>query len=151
MASLLDVLANSNPVSAAVGGIVQVVGRVLDKIIPDPAAKAAAALELQRLVQTGELETYKVQLSAIIAEAQSPDKWTSRARPAFLYVIYVMILSALPMGILAAFRPEMVAAIANGLQLWLAAIPDGLYALFGAGYLGYTGMRGWEKGKGVAK
>jgi len=55
MASILDILANSNPVSAAVGGVVSVIGKVLDKVIPDPQAKAAAALELLKLQQSGEL------------------------------------------------------------------------------------------------
>jgi len=55
MASIVDVLAGANPVSAAVGGVVQVIGKVLDKVIPDPAAKAAAVLELSKLQQTGEL------------------------------------------------------------------------------------------------
>ena len=55
MAGLLDVIAGANPVSAAVGGVVSIIGRVLDKIIPDPAAKAAAALELAKLQQSGEL------------------------------------------------------------------------------------------------
>ena len=151
MASLIDVLAGANPVSAAVGGVVGVIGKVLDKIIPDPAQKAQAALELQALVQSGELKELEISMSAILAEAQSADKWTSRARPGFLYVIYLMLLAALPMGVLSAFKPQIAAAVATGLQAWLAAIPDSLYALFGAGYLGYTGSRSWEKKKGLTK
>jgi phosphotransferase system glucose/maltose/N-acetylglucosamine-specific IIC component len=89
-------------------------------------------------------------LSAIIAEAQSTDPWTSRARPSFMYVIYVLILAGIPIGILAAFRPDIANNIASGLNLWLRAIPDSLYTLFGVGYLGYTGARTIEKSKGVA-
>jgi len=36
-------------------------------------------------------------------------------------------------------------------KLGLAAIPDSLYTLFGAGYLGYTGARSFDKIKGVSK
>ena len=123
---------------------------IIDKIIPDPAAKAAAQLALLQQEQAGQLDTVKVQMSAIVAEASSTDPWTSRARPSFMYVIYVMILLGVPMGFLSAFRPDMAAAVAHGLQLWLAAIPDSLWALFGAGYLGYTGARTIEKARGVS-
>lgn len=46
--------------------------------------------------------------------------------------------------------PEDVSAAAAGFGSLLAAIPDDLWWLFGAGYLGYTGARMWEKGKGAA-
>jgi len=130
--------------------LVKVGMSIIDKIIPDPSAKAAAQLELLKQEQAGALDTVKVQMSAIIAEASSPDPWTSRARPSFMYVIYIMILLGVPMGVLSAFQPEIAARVATGLQAWLAAIPDSLWALFGAGYLGYTGMRGIEKVKGAA-
>lgn len=123
---------------------------IIDKIIPDPNAKAAAQLELMKQEQTGALDGVKVQMSAIIAEANSPDPWTSRARPSFMYVIYVMVLMSIPMGFLAAFKPDMATAVAMGMKAWLAAVPDSLWALCGAGYLGYTGMRGVEKIKGVS-
>lgn len=124
---------------------------IIDKIIPNPEAKAQAQLDLLKQEQAGELEGVKVQMSAIIAEANSTDPWTSRARPSFMYVIYLMILMAVPMGFLAAFRPDLAAAVAHGMQAWLAAIPDSLWTLFGAGYLGYTGMRGLEKIKGASQ
>lgn len=130
-------------------------GKVIDKIWPDKTAqeaeRARAQLALTQLIQEGELKTLSVQMAAILAEAQSADPWTSRARPSFMYVIYIMILTGIPMGFLAAFKPDTAAAVAIGMQKWLAAIPDSLYTLFGVGYLGYTGARGWEKTKGVAK
>jgi phosphotransferase system glucose/maltose/N-acetylglucosamine-specific IIC component len=89
-------------------------------------------------------------MSAIIAEAQSSDPWTSRARPSFMYVIYVMILMSIPMGILSAFNPAMAVAISAGMKSWLSAVPDSLWTLFGVGYVGYTGARMMEKRKGVA-
>jgi hypothetical protein len=104
-----------------------------------------------KLAQSGELEEAKVQMSAILAEEQSPDPWTSRARPSFLYVMYAMILFSLPMGALYAVYPAIALGIASGFQQWLTAIPDTLYTLFGVGYLGYTGGRTWEKIKGVSK
>jgi hypothetical protein len=121
---------------------------IIDKVVPDPEQKAKAQLELLRMQQSGELETLKAQLSAIVAEAQSTDPWTSRARPSFLYVMYVLILASIPMGILSAFHPGVADAITKGMTGYLAAIPEPLYVLFGTGYLGYTAARQWGKVKG---
>lgn len=128
-----------------------ILDKVFDRVIPDPQAKAAAQLEVLKLAQTGELETMKTQMSAILAEAQSNDPWTSRARPSFMYVMYVMILASIPMGVLYAFNPATALGIADGMKTWLAAIPTELYTLFGVGYTGYTVIRGIEKSKGVTK
>lgn len=124
--------------------------KLIDKLFTSDTEKKAAQLQLLQLAQSGELETMKIQMSAIIAEAQSSDKWTSRARPMFLYMCYVLILSAVPMGIVAAFDPGRATAISAGFESWLKAIPGELYALMGAGYLGYSGLRTREKEKGVA-
>jgi hypothetical protein len=125
--------------------------KLIDKIIPDPGQREAAKLELIRLQGNQELETLKAQMSAIVAEAQSPDPWTSRARPSFLYVMYALILWSIPMGLIAAHRPEMAAAISSGMTGYLKSLPDSLYALFGTGYLGYTAARQWGKVKGSDK
>lgn len=81
----------------------------------------------------------------IVAEITSPDRYVSRARPSFLYLMYGMILLSLPMGLLSAISAPLAAAISNGVKLWLNSLPDGLYALFGTGYLGYTAARQWGK------
>ncbi len=127
------------------------IAALIDKLIPDPKARDAAKLELIKLQGSQDMETLRTQLSAIIAEAQAPDPWTSRARPSFLYVMYIMLLCAIPMGILAAFRPEAAAQIAAGMNAYLNGLPEPLYALFGTGYLGYTAARQWGKVKGVEK
>lgn len=130
--------------------IIDLGSKILDKFIPDPAQRDAAKLELFKAQQSGDLDEIKTQLSAILAEETSPDPWTSRARPSFLYVVYIMILAAIPMGILSAFNPLVATNIAVGFKAWLDAIPGNLYALFGTGYLGYTGFRSWDKKNGVA-
>lgn len=128
---------------------------LIERLFPDKekqaSERAQAELALATLAQEGKLRELATQMSAIVEEARSADPWTSRARPSFLYVIYIMILLGVPMGILSAFRPEIASQIATGLQQWLAAIPESMWALFGAGYLGYAGARTWEKSKGVAK
>ena len=130
-------------------GIIGSIANLIAKIIPDPKARDAAKLELIKLQGSQDLETLRTQLSAILAEAQSPDPWTSRARPSFLYVMYLIILWSLPMGLIAAFRPQAAADIAAGMNAYLSGLPEPLYALFGTGYLGYTAARTWGKIKGV--
>jgi len=131
--------------------IIGPIAGLIDKIIPDPKARDAAKLELLKLEGTQELETVRTQLSAIVAEAQSIDPWTSRARPSFLYVMYALLLWAIPMGLIGAVQPEMAKGIATGMNAYLAGIPEPLYALFGTGYLGYTAARQWGKIRGVEK
>ncbi|MEM7070487.1 MAG: 3TM-type holin [Pseudomonadota bacterium] len=121
--------------------------QLIDKLFESDREKAKAKAKLIEVANKGELKQTEQQLSAILAEAKSNDKWTSRARPAFLYVVYIMILSAIPMGILFAFKPDTAINLIEGVKLWLSAIPDPLWALFGAGYLGYTGARSFDKKK----
>lgn len=137
------------------GPVADFASKIVDRIWPDKVADAENRRKFElaffEATKAGDLDLLKTSLSAIIAEANSNDPWTSRARPSFMYVMYVMILAAIPMGILSAFRPEMAVAIATGMKMWLAAIPNELYALFGVGYVGYVGARSYEKGKGVTQ
>lgn len=135
----------------AIGSLFDFGGKLLDKLIPDPDKRAAAQLELLKLQQSGELDQMRVQLSAIIAEAQSPDPWTSRARPSFLYVVYILLLWSIPMGLLTIFRPDAAAAFTAGFQAWMQAIPEPVLTLFGIVMTGYVAGRSWEKVRGVAK
>lgn len=134
---------------ALLEALISPIAGIIDKIIPDPKARDAAKLELLKLQGAQEMEAIRTQLSAILAEAQSTDPWTSRARPAFLYVMYVLLLWSIPMGLIAAAQPQMADDIASGMNAYLAGIPEPLYALFGTGYLGYTAARTWGKLKGV--
>lgn len=131
--------------------IIGPISAIIDKVIPDKVARERAKLELLSLEGTQEMRMIEAQLQAIVAEANSHDPWTSRARPSFLYVMYAMILFSLPMGVLSAFRPEMAHQIGAGINIYLNGLPEALYALFGTGYLGYTAARQWGKVKGVDK
>jgi hypothetical protein len=133
------------------GGLFSIGGKLIDKLFPDPTDKARAQLELLRLQQSGELEEVKVQLSAIMAEAQSADPWTSRARPSFLYVVYVLLLWSIPMGLLTVFAPEAADKFTMGFGKWMAALPEPILTLFGVVMTGYVAGRSWEKVRGVAK
>jgi len=134
-----------DPITAAL----DIGGKIIDKIFPDPEARDRAKLEMLKAQQDGAFKEIEIQMSAIIAEAKSNDPWTSRARPSFLYVMYALILAAVPMGVLSAFYPGAATQIAEGMKAWLAAIPNELYAVFGIGYTGYTVARSaWDKKAG---
>jgi Holin of 3TMs, for gene-transfer release len=79
----------------------------------------------------------------------SDDLWTKRARPSFLYVIYVVILFALPIGVVAAISPAVAARMTGAMTAYLRGVPDALWTLFATGYLGYTAARQWGKLRGV--
>ncbi len=134
---------------AILESLINPITSIIDKIIPDPDARAKAKLELIKLQGSQELQAVETRIATILAEAKSADPWTSRARPSFLYVMYAMILWAIPMGVIASIRPETAFAIANGMNAYLSGLPEPLYALFGTGYLGYTVARQWGKNRGI--
>lgn len=118
---------------------------LIDKIVPDPKAREDAKLKLLQAEGQQELAKIQTQLSAILAEAQSPDPWTSRARPTFLYVIYSVIGLCAAGSIIGIWFPVEIFQASKNLNALLAAIPDQLWTLFGIGYLGYTGARSFDK------
>lgn len=67
----------------------------------------------------------------IRADAASGDKYTSRARPSFIYVMLVIMAANYIIFPIAGKTP--------------LAYPDALFWLFGSCMLGYTGARSWEK------
>lgn len=118
---------------------------IISNKFPSEKEKQEARVLVMQAAAAGELESLKVQLSAILAEAQSEDPWTSRARPSFMYVMYTMLLFGIPMGFVAAFDPSFAGSVATGFKAWLTAIPEELYALFGVGYVGYAASRTYDK------
>lgn len=80
--------------------ILNIGGKLIDKLIPDPEAKARAQLELAQMAQTGELakmanetELYKTEqdnLTARMTADMSSDSWLSKnIRPMTLIAIFV--------------------------------------------------------------
>ena len=131
------------------GAVFGLASNVLDKIFPDKEAADRAKLELLKMQQAGEFKELEERMAAIKMEAGSADPWTSRARPTFMYVIYILILASIPFGVLHVFAPDHAAKFVFGFKAWLEAIPADLLALFGVGYVGYAGARTFEKIKGA--
>lgn len=136
------------PVIAA--GLFDVAKGLIDKLIPDPEANAAAQLKLMELDQNGRLTELQLQMSAIVAEANSTDPWTSRARPSFMYLFYMIIIFMVMVApILGVFYPDKMDLFFMNVSKGFTAIPDALWMTFSAGFLGYTGSKTYEAVKGV--
>lgn len=123
------------------------VNKAIDKVFPDKEQAEKVKLEMAKLQINGDLEELRIGMSAIIADAKSQDKWTSRARPSFLYVMYIMILFSIPMGITFIWYPKAALAVTDGMELYLNSIPDEMWSLFKIGFLGYVGGRSYDKFK----
>lgn len=102
-------------------------------------------VSLQKLVLANEAARAEQAAKAIRLEARSKDPYVNRVRPTFLYVMYAVLLAAIPIGIISAFDPSIAGNIAAGAKGWFGAVPESVWTLFGVGYLGYTGARSYDK------
>ena len=132
-------------------GLFEAGARLIDRLIPDPAEREKAKLALLQAEGQQALQEMQVSLSAILAEANSQDPWTSRARPTFLYVIYGVILLSVIGSIIGIWWPAEVFQAAENLSKLLGAVPESLWWLFGAGYLGYTSARSFDQWRGAPR
>ncbi|MGC2856355.1 3TM-type holin [Novispirillum sp. DQ9] len=133
------------PLSTAITGVAGPLLSLIDGLFTSDEERAEARRKLLDQAGQQRLAEAAQQMSAILAEAGSADPWTSRARPTFLYLMYAMILAAVPMGALSAVDADLARAVAEGMRAWLAAIPEPMWWLFGAGYTGYTAGRSFDK------
>lgn len=84
----------------ALGAALEIGGKLLDRLIPDPAQKSAAQLELLKLAQTGELaqltadtELAKAAAGIIQTEAASENFITASWRPILMLVFGGLIVA----------------------------------------------------------
>lgn len=128
--------------------LIQAAFELIGKVIPDPQAKAEAQRRLLEMEQNKELEGEKNRYSAIVAEANSNDPLTSRARPMFMYVFYaLLVFLVIILPLIGLGDPVAMATILGNIKLGFASIPEEMWWTFTAGYLGYTTARSWEKNK----
>jgi len=127
------------------GNLLQGVKGLIDSfhLSPEDKAKFQAAVdENQKEIQLAQLaleskaqdelaREVEAASANIRAEAASGDKYTSRARPSFLYVM-LGILTVNYVVFPLVGKPPLV-------------FPDALFWLFGSCMLGYTGARSWDK------
>ena len=65
--------------------------RIIDKIIPDPEAKAEATRKLLEIQQAGELAEVEAAMNVVVAEAKSEHALTSQWRPITMLVFTAIV------------------------------------------------------------
>lgn len=132
------------------GGLFDVARDLIDKLIPDPTANAEMQLKLMTLDKQGDLQELQTRMSAILAEANSQDPWTSRARPSFMYLFYAIVtFMVMIMPMVGIFFPDKMDLFFINVSKGFTAIPEALWWTFTAGFLGYSGSKSLEAIKGV--
>lgn len=131
---------------------IPVIGKILDRIIPDPKAKADAQLELLKITQSGELaqltadtELAKGQLDVDKTEAANPNPFVSGWRPFVGWVCGLGMASQFVIGPLFTWASTLWGHPTPFPTLDLSTL---LTLLFGM--LGLGAMRTTEKINGVA-
>lgn len=127
-------------IRGGLSGVLGGVADIVDRFVQTPEEKAKALIELRQL-EVREIEAVvSAASSAITVEAGSNDPWVRRSRPTFLYIMYaVLVWNFILLPIVQLLTTQPLAPI---------VLPNDLYYLFGAGYLGYVGARTWDKTKG---
>lgn len=132
--------------------LIPILGKVFDRVIPDPAAAADAKLKVMQLAQTGELEALHAdtqlalgQLEINKVEAASPSLFTSGWRP---YIGWTCGAAFSYKFVLAPIGLFVMAAIGHPIVLPVLDFTEMLTVLLGM--LGLGGMRTYEKIKGAA-
>lgn len=134
--------------------VIDTVGGIISKVVPDRAAAAAANAQLQTMALSGQLQEELIQLQAITSaqsdinktEAASPSVFVAGPRPAAMWVCvlalaYQYLLSPLWTGI----------ALIAGHPIPAPGLPgldNNLYQLLWA-LLGLGAMRSYDKIKGT--
>ncbi len=126
------------------GGVGKLVKDVVGTFKLSPEArlefeKAIAENEFKLKQMDADLESKLADTASanIRAETASGDKFTSRARPMFLYIVEFILLWNYVFVPLVRQTP--------------VDLPEPIFWLFGSAVLGYTGARTWEKMTGSGK
>lgn len=136
--------------TAVAAGVFDLLRMGIDKIFPDPEAAAEAKAKLNELDQQGRLGELNIMMSAILAEANSQDPWTSRARPSFMYLFYAIVMFMVVIApIIGVVFPEKMDLFFMNVNKGFMAIPEAMWWTFTAGFLGYSGSKSVEAIKGV--
>ena len=134
------------------GALLPIIGQVLGKVLPDPAAAAEAKIRLAELVQRGELAFLDADVKVAIGqmeinkeEAKSGSLFVAGWRPAVGWICAVALSYQFVVRPLLAWC-SLIATIPVPPELDIATLMTLLFGMLGMG-----GMRMYEKGKGVAR
>lgn len=73
------------------------------------------------------------------------DAFVRRARPSFLYLMYLVILLCVFGGVVGIWAPDAMARAATTTKSLLGAVPEPMWWLFATCYLGYAAGRSFDK------
>ena len=128
-------------------GALELGGKLIDKLIPDPQAKAQATLQLMQLKASGELaaltadtDLAKAQVEVNKAEATSSSLFVAGGRPFVIWVCGAALANDFIVRPLAVFF----AGIAGHAARWPALDAQSLMPLL-VGLLGLGALRTYEK------
>jgi hypothetical protein len=127
--------------------------KILDKVIPDPAAKAAAQLQILQLNQAGEFKQLEADLAVATAqtdtnkvEATNPSLFVSGWRPFVGWICGAGMASQFVIGPFVQWAATLLGHPTPWPQLDLSTMSTMLLGMLGLG-----GMRTFEKVSGVAR
>jgi len=128
-----------------IGAIVDLVGKVVDRVIPDPAQAAQAKLELLKLEQNGELAAMTAQTDTNKIEAASNSVFVAGWRP------FCGWIGGCGLAYAAIIEPtaRFVATVMVGYTGDFPAIDTTVTMQILFGMLGLGAMRSYDKAKGV--
>ena len=136
-------MASFDPITAAL----QLGGTLIDRLIPDPTAKAQATMQLLQMKQTGELaqltadsDIAKAQTAVNQAEATSSSVFVAGGRPFIIWVCGVALANDYILRPVALF----VSSLAHVAGSWPALDVGSLMPLL-LGMLGLGAMRSFDK------
>ena len=130
-----------DPITAAM----DIGGKLIDRLWPDPAQGAAAKLELIKLQQSGDLAQMTGQLEINKVEAANANMFVSGWRPA---IGWVCALALLYQYLVRPLAVAIFAAVGHPLPV-MPGLDENLWQLMMA-MLGMGGLRTFEKVQGVA-
>lgn len=125
--------------------ILDIGGKLIDRLFPDPKMKAEATMKLMELQQSGDLAIIAGQLELNKIEAASPDRFVSGWRPFVGWVCAGALAIQLVVGPLFAWATALF-----GKVYAVPALDVSLLTTLLVGMLGLGGMRTVEKLQGVA-
>jgi hypothetical protein len=131
-----------DPISLAL----EIGGKVLDRVFPDPTERAKAQLELLKLEQSGDLAVMTAQTDINKVEAGNAHLFVSGWRPFVGWCCGIALLYASLIEPFSRFIAQVVFKY-NG---EFPYIDTDLTLQILLGLLGLAGMRSWEKKEGVA-
>jgi predicted MFS family arabinose efflux permease len=109
---------------------------IIDKVIPDPKAKAEAQLKLLELAQSGALKELDASMQVVVAEAKSEHVLTATWRPiTMLTFVLIIANNYIVYPYISLFWVDAP----------LLEIPNQMWALLNIGIGGYVVSRGAEK------